>query len=175
MVALNYGALVLAVLLATAGASRTASAEGRVAVTVRTEKAAFLAGEPVIVLVDVRNAGTEPVTYSSGVGTIQLSVPGGAEKPVRRLTSCCMFEGVVNGTGGSTHPPVLRPGEAVTLRHLLRGYRLGPGSYRLVVSGARADIPFRQSPLLHQRAERQPRHGRRHAPLRRAWSGPHWH
>src|SRR2546427_368632 len=50
---------------------------GQVVVNVRTDKAEYLAGEPVFVIVDVKNVGVEPVGYSYCDGDVKLNVPNG--------------------------------------------------------------------------------------------------
>ena len=116
----------------------------QVEVQVRTEKPQFLAGEPIFVIAEVRNVGTEPVAYdgASLKPPVQLSVPNGERRVVKSLTGCGW--GVGGGALGFTdHPPVLQPGQSTTYRYLLRGYRLKPGKYELHVSGT-VDVAWRE-------------------------------
>jgi hypothetical protein len=128
---------------------------GQVEVTARTEKPQFLAGEPVFVLVEVENIGSDPVAYggASVRPPLQLSVRSGQRKVVNPLTPC---GGGGEGAGGAVgivdHPPMLRPGQSTTFRHLLRGYRLTPGAYELRVSGS-VDVAWRETdPFANQNA-----------------------
>jgi hypothetical protein len=110
----------------------------QVEVQVRTEKPQFLLGEPIFVLVEVKNVGTEEVAYS-GVSfkpPLGLSVRNGERKVMKGLTGCGEEARFVGGAGVIDHPPMLQPGKSTTFRHLLRGYRLKPGTYDLRVTGA---------------------------------------
>ena len=117
----------------------------QIEVQVRTEKPVFLAGEPIFVLIDVKNIGSDPVAYdgASFKPPLTLSVPNGQLKVAKELTGCGTG-GVAGGTiGFTTHPPMLRPGASTTFRHLLRGYNLQPGKYELRVSGS-VDVAWRE-------------------------------
>jgi hypothetical protein len=117
---------------------------GQVEVRVRTEKPEFLAGEPIFVLIDVKNIGSDPVAYdgASLKPPPTLSVANGERRVVKPLSACGGGDGSGGGLGGTTHPPMLRPGAATTFRYLLRGYRLRPGKYELRVSGT-VDVGWR--------------------------------
>jgi hypothetical protein len=117
----------------------------QVEVQVRTEKPQFLAGEPIFVLVEVKNVGIEQVAYdgASFKPPLELSVRNGERKVMKGLTGCGGETGIGGGSGGSTHPPMLQPGKSTTFRHLLRGYRLKPGKYELRVSGT-VDVAWRE-------------------------------
>ena len=135
-----------------------APAWGQVEVTVRTEKPQFLAGEPVFVLVDVKNVGTDQVAYdgASLKPPLELSVRNGDRKIVKALTGCGGGDGIGEGSGFVTHPPMLQPGKSTTFRHLLRRYRLKPGKYELRVSGS-VDVAWREpDPFSHAGAPRPP-------------------
>src|SRR4051812_5928386 len=73
------------------------SALAQVQVDVRLEKNRYLAGEPVAVLVEVRNVGDEAVEYSTCDGDVRLAIAG-AERRVRPNVFGC-FSGM--GTGGA--------------------------------------------------------------------------
>lgn len=117
----------------------------QVEVQVRTEKPQFLAGEPIFVLVEVKNVGTEQVAYdgASLKPPLELSVRNGEHRVVKRLTGCGNEAGLGGGFGVVDHPPMLQPGKSTTLRYLLRGYRLKPGKYELRVVGA-VDLAWRE-------------------------------
>ena len=66
----------LAFLIATAAASGLC----QVQVNLRTNQTSYLAGEPIFVVVDVENIGTEPVAYSGCDGHADLTVSGGQKK-----------------------------------------------------------------------------------------------
>lgn len=107
---------------------------GQVSVEVKTSKPGYLVGEPVFVVVDVKNVGTEPVGYSGCDGHADLTVQNVDKKSEVNLWGC--FSGVGGGIGcGIDHPPLMKPGETVTFQYLLKDYRLGPGSYRLQAKG----------------------------------------
>jgi len=128
----------------------------QVAVQVRTEKPQFLAGEPIFVLVEVTNVGSEPVAYGASFKPpLQLFVQNGERKVMKRLTGCGL-ELVSGSGGGGSYTPMLQPGKATTFRHLLRGYRLKPGTYELRVSGT-VDVAWREpDPVTQAGAPRPP-------------------
>lgn len=120
----------------------------QVEVGVRTEKASYLAGEPVFIVVDIKNVGDEPIGYDGGTlrSPLTFVVPNGTRKPVKSLSAC---GGPVTGgaSGMLNHPPLLKPGAQTSRRYLLRGYRLTPGSYEVRVSG-HADVRWKHYPTL---------------------------
>jgi HEAT repeats len=128
----------------------------QVEVGIRTEKTAYRAGEPVFILVDIKNVGDEPISYDGGgiQNPLTFVVANGTPKPVRSLSPC-------GGIGGGEaigivgHPPMLKPGAQTTRRYLLRGYRLTPGSYELRVSG-HADVRWKYYPSLPSGAPAPP-------------------
>src|SRR5262245_21967530 len=121
----------------------------QVQVSARTEKSSVLAGEPIFVVVDIKNVGDEPVGYNGGtIGRPPLTfvVANGTPKPVGSLGACgspvrgpamCILD----------HPPLLKPGTQVSRSYLVRGYRLTPGSYELRVSG-HVDVRWKHYPTL---------------------------
>jgi hypothetical protein len=133
-----------------------APAWAQVEVQVRTEKPQLLAGEPIFVLVEVKNVGNEQVAYhgASLKPPLDLSVRNGERKVVKGLTGCAGGTDVSGGLGITSHPPMLQPGKSTTFRHLLRGYRLKPGKYELRVSGT-VDVAWRE-PVSLEGAPRPP-------------------
>jgi hypothetical protein len=120
----------------------------QVEVSVRPEKPSYLAGEPIFILVDIKNTGDAPISYGGGgiPNPLSFVVANGTPKPVRSLGGC----GGIGGGGRMgmlNHPPLLKPGAQTTRRYLLRGYRLAPGSYELRVSG-HADVRWKHYPDL---------------------------
>jgi hypothetical protein len=111
------------------------SAQAQVQVDVHLDKVRYLAGEPVVVVVDVRNVGDEAVEYSSCEWCVQLAVTG-VERRVRPNIVGC-FGGMSGGVqgGGFSHPPLLPPGQTTSFRYLLKEYDLRPGQYDLTASG----------------------------------------
>jgi HEAT repeat protein len=110
-----------------------ASATGQVQVDLRLEKARYLAGEPIVVVIDVQNVGGEAVGYSSCDGDVRLAVAG-AERRVRPNIFGC-FSGMVSGGGCGGSAPLLPPGQRTTFKYLLTEYDLMPGQYELTAAG----------------------------------------
>src|SRR5258706_9634118 len=111
-----------------------AAAVAQVQVDVRLEKNRYLAGEPVVVLVDVLNVGDEPVGYTTCDGDVRLQVLGADRRVTPNIFGC--FSGIGGGGGcGIDHPPLLQPGQTTTFRYLLRDYDLRSGQYELSASG----------------------------------------
>jgi hypothetical protein len=79
----------------------------QVEVQVRTEKPQFLAGEPIFVIVEVKNVGTEQVVYdgASVKPPPELSVRNGERRVIKGLTGC----GSGSGVGGALASPTIRP------------------------------------------------------------------
>jgi HEAT repeat protein len=109
----------------------------QVRVDVRLEKTQYLAGEPIFVVVDVRNVGKEPIGYSSCGENIRLEIIGAKRRTPPNIFGCFSGGGIGSGIGcgGSSHPPLFPPGVTKTSRHLLTEYDLGPGQYQLTASG----------------------------------------
>ena len=126
----------------------------QVDVQVRAERPQFLAGEPIFVIVEVKNVGTEQVAYdgASVKPPPELSVRNGERRVIKGLTGCGSGIGV-GGFGVAGHPPMLQPGKSTTFRYLLRGYRLKPGTYELHVSGT-ADVAWREPTFVQTGAPR---------------------
>jgi hypothetical protein len=128
----------------------------QVEVQVRTEKPQFLAGEPIFVIVEVKNVGTEQVAYegASVKPPPELSVHNGERRVSRGLTGCGSGSGLSGGSFGVIdHPPMLQPGKSTSFRYLLRGYRLKPGTYELHVSGT-VDVAWREPSFVQTGAPR---------------------
>ena len=116
----------------------------QVQVDVRLEKNRHLAGEPVVVLVEVRNVGDEAVGYSTCDGDVRLQVLGAERRVPPNIFGC--FSGIGSGGGcGIDHPPLLQPGQATTFRYLLKRYDLRPGQYQLSASG-KAGVRWKSYP-----------------------------
>jgi HEAT repeat protein len=111
-------------------------AHAQVDVQVRTEKPAYLAGEPVFVLVDVKNVGTEPVSFSFCNARVALAVRDGRRKAVPNIWGCSGAGPGFGSSCGEGELPLLPPGRTTTLKYLLSGYRLAPGEYELRASVA---------------------------------------
>src|SRR3954447_2594189 len=127
----------------------------QVQVEVRTEKPQFLAGEPIFVIVEVKNVGTEQVAYNgaSVKPPPELSVRNGERRVIKDLSGCGSESGVSGGFGVTDHPPMLQPGKSTTSHYLLRGYRLKPGTYELRVSGT-VDVAWREPSFVQTGAPR---------------------
>jgi len=111
-----------------------ASATAQVQVDVRLEKSSYLAGEPVVVLIEVRNIGEEAVVYGCG-GNVRLDVTGGRRRLRPNIFGCSVETGVEFSVGCGGSAPLLPPGETKTSRYLLKEYDLRPRQYQLTVSG----------------------------------------
>lgn len=118
----------------------------QVQVDVRLEKTRYLAGEPVAVIVEVRNVGEETVGYSTCDGDVRLAVAGAERRVPPDIFGC--FAGMAGGGWGCgvDHPPLLQPGEATTFRYLLKDYDLRPGRYQLTASGI-AGVRWKHYPV----------------------------
>jgi hypothetical protein len=124
----------ISLLLATLISSSFGQVFGQVSVTLRTNKSQYLAGEPIFVVVEVKNSGTEAVGYSYCDGHIDLSVEHTEKKRRPNLWGCSA--GGLGGMGcGIDHPPMLAPGRSTSFQYLLKDYRLSPGAYTLHARG----------------------------------------
>jgi hypothetical protein len=106
----------------------------QVGVEIRTNKAAYLVGEPVFVILKMANIGTEAVGYSYCDGRVDLAVEQAEKKQPPNLWGCSIGFGGVSGCG-IDHPPMLAPNESVSFQYLLTDYRLGAGNYVLRAKG----------------------------------------
>lgn len=93
-----------------------------------------MAGEPIFLVVDVRNIGTETIAYADGNGHLDMIVLGAQRKKPPNLLGC--YAGFVEGGGGGVYdPPLMKPGETRSSWYLLKGYNLTSGEHILHVSG----------------------------------------
>ena len=107
----------------------------QVQVDARLEKAQYLAGEPIVVVVDILNVGDEAVGYSRCDGDVTLTVIDVARRVLPNIVGCGTGIGFGSGRCGVDHPPLLAPGQRTSFNYVLREYDLGPGQYSLVASG----------------------------------------
>jgi hypothetical protein len=116
-------------------------AAAQVRTEVRLEKARYIAGEPVFVIVDVTNVGAWPLVYRDGwlirdPKTLAISIENGKpDRPLSEVLRTCTRVVGINEAVGLTHPPLLMPGEERSFRFLFTGYTLAPGRHTLRVSG----------------------------------------
>ena len=126
-------ATIVASVLAWLTASPVAS--GQVLVTGRLDKIRFLAGEPIVVVLEAANTGATPVAeLMTCVDDLQFSVVGSQRRPSPGRLRLGMT-GVSGGCGAVSHPPVIEPGQRREVRHILRGYDLSAGTHTLQVDG----------------------------------------
>ena len=123
-------------------ASKPAAAQVRV--DTRLEKARYLAGEPVFVIVDVTNSRAEPARAGETFpirARVDLALVDQPKRDLlKALTTCApVASGTLAGFGSSAHAEQLPPDARTTLRYLLQGYDLPPGRYRLEATG-RVDV-----------------------------------
>jgi hypothetical protein len=124
----------------------------QVQVELRTNQATYLTGEPIFVVVDVKNIGPERVGYSASNGHADLTVPGGRKKEVPNLFGC--FTGFGEGYGGGVFdPPLMKPGQTVSTWYLLKGYNLRAGDYILHASGKAGVQNYTTDPVAGQMFE----------------------
>src|SRR5476651_1309063 len=88
----------------------------QVNVTVKLNQPNYLVGEPIIVIVDFTNIGTEALGYSICDGHADLTVAGGQQKQIPRLRGCDLGEGSGGAVCGLDHPPTMAPGQTVSFR-----------------------------------------------------------
>ena len=107
---------------------------GQIQVGLRTNQASYIAGEPIFVVVDVKNIGTVPLAYADCFGQANLAVPAAPKKQAPALYGC--FSSGDGGSGcGVSKPPILKPAATTSFWYLLKGYRLSPGNYTLQADG----------------------------------------
>jgi hypothetical protein len=108
-------------------------ATAQVQVQVRLEKPRYVAGEPVVVVIAVRNIGSEAVATGCG-GDVRFNVEGTARRIRPNIFGCFSgIGGVVNGCAIDT--PLIQPGQTTNFRQVLKDYDLRPGQYRVTISG----------------------------------------
>jgi hypothetical protein len=98
-------------------------------------ESAYLAGEPIVVVFDVRNVGDAPIIYELCHADVRLIVSGVEPRTPPRIHACGTGFGVSGGGCGGSHPPRLLPGQSKMSRHLLKAYDLPPGRHQLIASG----------------------------------------
>ena len=103
---------------------------GQVNVTVRTNKTTYFVGEPIWVIVNVKNVGTDPVAYGGGSSSENKSSVNNAERV--SLPPGCVEGGWAGGFGDG---PQLKPGESTEFFYLVKGYRLKAGGYDISSQG----------------------------------------
>ena len=115
----------------------SATAQVQVQVDVRLEKTRYLAGEPIVIVVDVTNVGDKAVGYSVCEGAVRLDVTGAERRVPPHISGC--FSGMGSAVGGvgcaGDPPPMLTVGQTTSARYLLKEYTLRPGHYQLTASG----------------------------------------
>jgi hypothetical protein len=107
----------------------------QVKVSVNLNRPEYLVDEPIFVTVDATNIGTEAIGYSACDGYANLTVPGGEQKKASQLRGCGAGASGGGGGCGIDHPPTMKPGQTVSFRYLLKGYRLQSGHYILRAKG----------------------------------------
>jgi hypothetical protein len=122
----------------------TAPAAAQVHVDAYLEKGRYLAGEPIVVVVDVLNVGDEPVGYSASDGNVRLAVAGVQRRVPPNIFGCSSGGFVEGGVAGGVRP-LLEPGQKTSFTYLLKEYDLGPGVYTLSASG-RAGVRWKYYP-----------------------------
>ena len=126
----------------------------QVSVEVNTNKAAYLVDEPVSVIVEVTNIGTESVGYSYCDGQVDLGIENTEKKHTPNLWGCSIGIGG-GGACGIDHPPMLAPNKTVSFQYLLTGYRLHAGSYVLRAKG-KAGVRWKYYPNMAPNAPLSP-------------------
>src|SRR4051812_40280764 len=116
-------------------AQAPAPAAAQVQIDVRLEKSHYVAGEPVIVYVDVRNVGDAALTYSACDEHVRLDVPNATRRSVPNIFGCSSSALGSGSSCGEGDTPRLLPGRTKTFTHLLKDYDLRPGQYTLITSG----------------------------------------
>jgi hypothetical protein len=126
----------------------------QVAVQLKTSKPAYLVGEPIFVIVDVTNIGTEAVGYSSCDGEMDLTVVHTEKKQRPNLEGCGIG---IGGFGGCfiDHPPLLHLQEHTSFQYLLKDYRLAAGDYLLHAKG-KAGVRWKYYPDMRLNAPKSP-------------------
>jgi len=121
------------------------SAFSQVKVSVKLDRSDYLVGEPIFVIVDVTNTGSEPIGHSGGDGRTDLTVRAVPPKQPPNLHPCYIGVGSGGGHGFVSHPPLMAPGQTISFRHLFNGYRLRSGAYALSPLARAARISFNYS------------------------------
>ena len=125
----------------------------QVAVQLKTNKPAYLVGEPVFVIVDVTNIGAQSVGYSYCDGEMDLTVENTEKKQPPRWG--CGFGVAAGGRCGIGDPPLLGPREHTSFKYLLKDYRLAAGDYVLHAKG-KAGVRWKNYPDMRPNAPPTP-------------------
>jgi hypothetical protein len=122
------------IMLLVGGGLLVTSVRAQVSVLARSAKSEYLVGEPIVVLLEIKNVGDDLVAYGGGCDSdMKMAVSDVTREPAPRY-GCSM--GVVGGACVvMDHPPRLKVTESTSLRLLLKEYRLAPGNYTIEVSG----------------------------------------
>ena len=131
----------------------TTPAVAQVHVAVSTDKAEYVEGEPIVVVLDVHNEGTTAIGYPSDVS---VSVSGAGQRIPPNLFGCSglrMGEG--SGWGRSSHEPTLKPGETQTFKYVVRGYDLAPACTNCRSPAPPALVEAAAPPGLNRRLQHQ--------------------
>lgn len=121
-----------------------APAAAQVEIDAHLDKVQYLAGEPIVIVVDVRNTGGEAVAYSESYGDVSFSVVGASRRVPPNIFGCYSGQSSRSTIGFGSHPPLLAPGETTSFKYLLKEYDLVAGQYSLAVSG-RAGVQRKDS------------------------------
>src|SRR5215471_10713663 len=98
----------LRILLAIIVALLAQSLAAQVTVSVRLSKQDYLAGEPIVLFIDVTNVGTDTVAYGSGCDfDVKMSVVGTEPKSWVQKDGCFTGHGEGFACWGVDHPPGL--------------------------------------------------------------------
>jgi hypothetical protein len=108
----------------------------QVATSIRMSKQEYLAGEPIVMLIEVKNIGADTVAYGGGCDSdVSISIADIEGEDSLRHDGCFGGHGGGGSCSGIDHPPGLAGGQSVLFQRLLTGYKLGPGSYTLQAKG----------------------------------------
>jgi hypothetical protein len=97
------------------------------------EKAVFLEGEPIYLVLRITNTGSSPIGYQSDGILPLFSIEGRDSYSWRN--SCDGERFAYFGASFGGHPPTFAPGQTITYKYLLRGYRLEPGEHTIRAKG----------------------------------------
>ena len=122
------------------------AASAQVQVDVHLEKTRYLAGEPIVLVVDVLNIGNEAVEHFTTDRALRMTIAGVERRVPPNIFGCFRMMGG-GGMSSWNHPPLLPPGERTSFRFLLKGYDLKPGEYALAAIG-RSVVRWSSSPFL---------------------------
>jgi hypothetical protein len=115
--------------------ARAASAQ--VIIDAHLAKPEFIIGEPIHVVVDVTNLGSDVLSLPACCLDVTFTVPDGTRRTLPSLDPCDNVIGSVELFNGAGPRPriYLRPDETFSYRSLVRGYVLSAATYELIASG----------------------------------------